>query len=847
MPSLAQLIVKITAESTDFQRGLANAQRTTISLVERLESAGGILNRALTLPLAALGGVALKQAADFDSLNRGLTAVTGSSAKAAEQFKRLEQVAKLPGLGLKEAVQGSINLQAAGFSAQLAERSLRAFGNALATVGKGKAELDGVNTALSQIQAKGKFTAEELNQLAERLPQIRQAVKAAFGTGSTEDIQKLGLTSEQIITKIIEQFEKLPPVTGGLRNDFENLRDRVEQSLAKLGNAVAPAVTKAITAMDPLIIKVGELGDSFAKLPQPLQTATLGLLGIGIAAGPILTVASNLGKLQVILARIAGIISGSPVLARLLTGAGAAAGGAGLAAFLALDKLNEFGNKVDTGAEAMKRLNARLRENSQAAIASVGGLDQIARLSESVFSDLSAKATVSQQALAAAFKDLGIKSTADLRKELEGAQRSLTVIRQAVSEGAASQQDLANATERVRAAQQALNGSTEQTRIIFDAIDFAAKSKDNELFAASIARIAKESDTLRDQVVKLRQAVGEQFTLFAVTGTTLLQGPQIAGSVDSFARLVEGAGKYNNELKTLEERTLRFVEALSKQAGQASRAADVAIDVQRSLEQSVANTKPGDIAAFGDITKGAKKSVSDFGRQASLVLNDFAKGVDDAIRGAKSLGQVFGDIGNQIASALIRNGVEKGVKALLGGLDSVIGKLGSVGQTLQKVFGGASNAASAVSAGASGASQAAGSVSGILGSSLSGALGAVNAFSSAATAVFAGLQFFQGRRMEQDIGRIEVSNREIASQAVSIQNTLNQWLPYLQNTIHLQGISERLQKIYEGLSQVTFGGGAGTQITVQNANFTLPQGTTSQQMEAFARALKSRDRRFATA
>jgi len=844
MASLAQLIVKITAESSDFQRGLNAAQKSAVSMIERLESAGSVLNRAVTLPLAALGGVALKQAADFDSLDRGLIAVTGSAQKAAVQMDRLKEVAKLPGLGFKEAIQGSINLQAAGFSAQLAERSLKAFGNALATVGRGKAELDGVNRALSQIVNKPSLMAEDLNQLAERLPQIRQALKAAFGTASTEEIQKLGFTSEQIIEKIVTEFEKLPPVTGGLRNDFENLRDRAEVALAKLGNAVAPAVTAAINGLDPLIGKLGQVGDAFANLPQPIQTATLGLLGIGLAAGPILTVVANLGKLQVVLLRLASIISGSPILTRLLTGAGAAAGGAGLAAFFALDKLNDFSNKVDTGAEAMKRLNDRLRENSQAAIASVGGLDRIGQLANSVFSDLAGQATVSQQALSAAFKNLGIKSTADLRKELEGAQSALSTIRQAVASGAASQQDLANATERVKNAQQALNGHVEQTKTLYDAIDFAAKSKDNELFAASIAQIAKESDKLRSELLELQKVSAAQQSLFASTGTFLLEGPQLAGSVDGFARLIDGSSKYNDSLKSLEERVLRFTEALSKQAGTASRAADVAIDVQRSLEQSVRDTKPGDIAAFGDIAKPATKSVSEFGRQASLVLNDFGRGVDDAIRGAKSLGGVFADLGNEIASALIRNGVEKGVKALLGGLDQLIGKLGGVGDMLRKVFGGASNAASNAS---NAAQNAVNTSSGIIGSSLSGALGAVNAFSNAATAVFAGLQFFQGRRMEQDIGRIEVSNREIASQTVSIQNTLNQWLPYLENTTVLHGISERLQKIYEGLSQVSFGNGSGTQIIVQTANFHMPAGTTQQQMEAFARLLRSQERRFATA
>lgn len=52
-----------------------------------------------------------------------------------------------------------------------------------------------------------------------------------------------------------------------------------------------------------------------------------------------------------------------------------------------------------------------------------------------------------------------------------------------------------------------------------------------------------------------------------------------------------------------------------------------------------------------------------------------------------------------------------------------------------------------------------------------------NLFTGIADAIFGGLQYFQGRRIEKDVGRIEVTTREIFSQLLAIQDTLNKWLP----------------------------------------------------------------------
>lgn len=173
--------------------------------------------------------------AEMDSLKRGLTAVMGSSSAAAAEMERLKEVAKLPGLGYQEAIRMSTSLQAAGMSAGMARNAMMAFGNALATVGKGKAELDGVGLALSQIMSKGKVSAEEINQIAERVPQIRVAMESAFGTASTEMIQKMGMTSGQFIRGVTDELGKLEKVTGGLRNGTENLSDAWFQFKATLG------------------------------------------------------------------------------------------------------------------------------------------------------------------------------------------------------------------------------------------------------------------------------------------------------------------------------------------------------------------------------------------------------------------------------------------------------------------------------------------------------------------------------------------------------------------------------------------------------------------------------------
>lgn len=200
------------------------------------DSFGGIekAGAALTGVAAGIGALAavtaaaqktLSEYAAFDSLVRSLKTMDGTAAATTARLEQLRDVAKLPGLGFEEAIKGDVRLRSAGISAELAERSLRAVGNALASAGGGKSELDGVILALGQISSKGKVSAEEINQIAERLPQVRAAMKEAFGTADTEAIQAMGISSTEFISGLVAELEKLPAVTGGAQNTLDNFTD----------------------------------------------------------------------------------------------------------------------------------------------------------------------------------------------------------------------------------------------------------------------------------------------------------------------------------------------------------------------------------------------------------------------------------------------------------------------------------------------------------------------------------------------------------------------------------------------------------------------------------------------
>jgi tape measure domain-containing protein len=279
--------VEIGAKINQFLSDLTEAEGALQKFGTSALKIGSVLTAAVTLPLTALGVSAVRTFGEIEALQKGLIAVMGSAEAAKVEFTKLVEVAKLPGLGLEEAARGSVALQSAGFSADKAREALLSFGNALATVGKGKNELNFVILALTQLQNKSSGFGQDLRQLTEQLPQLRGALQNAFGTSVSEDIAKLGFTGEEVVNKIITEFNKLPAVTGGIKNAFENFGDSVKLAETELGKAIATTL-KLEERLSGLSDFLSKLAKGFSELDSSTQTAIIVFAGLAAAIGPVL-------------------------------------------------------------------------------------------------------------------------------------------------------------------------------------------------------------------------------------------------------------------------------------------------------------------------------------------------------------------------------------------------------------------------------------------------------------------------------------------------------------------------------------------------------------------------------
>lgn len=284
---MERIEIEIVAGINGLEKSLNAAQAKLEKFGQAAEQLGGTLSKVLTLPIAGLGVASIKAFGDIQALKNGLTAVTGSADEAAIQFTRLQKLARLPGLGLEEAVKGSINLQTVGFSADKAEKSMLAFGNAVATVGKGKAEFERAIYGLQQLSNTDFPLGEDLNILKDAIPQVTPLLKEAFGTARTEELQNLGITSAQVVDTIVSGLSKLPPVAGGVNGAFENFADGVKNNLADIGESINTAFDIS-GVVDAFVEKLTSIVQAFKGLSPEAQKIIFIIGGILAALGPLL-------------------------------------------------------------------------------------------------------------------------------------------------------------------------------------------------------------------------------------------------------------------------------------------------------------------------------------------------------------------------------------------------------------------------------------------------------------------------------------------------------------------------------------------------------------------------------
>ena len=271
------------------KKSLAGIERSMKSAGQRLSRIGTDLSLSLSLPLAAFGVTAIKAAGDIESLTLALKSQLGTADAAAKELDKLTEAAKNPGLGLEQAVRGSVRLQGVAFSADEARNVLVQMGNAIASTGGSAQELDAVTRQFAQMTSKGRVLQEDVSVLSENMPGLAQLMQKAFGTASVEAIRDMGITGKEFVLQITKAAEALPRVEGGIKNGIGNAIDSLKQSAAKVGFAINEAfdVTGIIENVSTSVLALAE---AFNSLSPAAKEVALVLAATVIAAGPLLKI-----------------------------------------------------------------------------------------------------------------------------------------------------------------------------------------------------------------------------------------------------------------------------------------------------------------------------------------------------------------------------------------------------------------------------------------------------------------------------------------------------------------------------------------------------------------------------
>ena len=120
-----------------------------------------------------------------------LVTISGSTAAATQQYNRLLEAARLPGINLQNSLRASLQLQAIGKSGQESKTIIEEFGNAFALAGGSGQQLGGVVHGIRQIISDGKVLQRELNIITSRIAILTPIMQEAFGGNRAEDVRSV--------------------------------------------------------------------------------------------------------------------------------------------------------------------------------------------------------------------------------------------------------------------------------------------------------------------------------------------------------------------------------------------------------------------------------------------------------------------------------------------------------------------------------------------------------------------------------------------------------------------------------------------------------------------------------
>lgn len=282
--SLASINIKFSADLKQFSSEIQNATRDIVKLGDGFAKVGQGLTLGLTTPILGLGGLAVKTAADFETLRTSLlSSFQGNQAAADSAFKSIEQFATTSPYQVEEVLNAFIKLKNLGLDPS--ESSLESYGNTASAMGK---SLD------QMIEAVADATTGEFERLKE------------FGIKAKSEGDKVSFTFQGVTQTVGKNATDIQNYLLGIGNvNFSGAMDRQSQTfkgrlsslqdtMASFGDSIGSIILEFLS---PLVESLQELAEWFKKLSPETQKTIVVVAGLAAALGPLLLAIGGLMQL----------------------------------------------------------------------------------------------------------------------------------------------------------------------------------------------------------------------------------------------------------------------------------------------------------------------------------------------------------------------------------------------------------------------------------------------------------------------------------------------------------------------------------------------------------------------
>jgi len=347
---LAEAYVEITTRDTKLDRGLGDAKKKVSAatrdmslamtnevqaVVQTAQNAvrqvGMGLTAALTAPIVALGVAATKAASSMEQLEISYSVMLGGADKAKKFVTQLQDMADKTPFTTHQLSTLAQQLLVVGVNAVEVIPVLRTIGDAAAASPLGMEEgAHRIARALGDIKQAGRVTADNMRQLTEAgIPAWEYLAKAmGMTTAEARKLSEQGKVSggtgiNAILAGMHGRFGGLMErQSQSLAGRWSTALDHMERALKTFGDTLLDVGKRVLGALEPIVRRVREFVDWFSKLPGPVRIATVAVLALAAAAGPLLLGFSALSGIVVGLAALAAILTTmGPLMAVLGTAA----------------------------------------------------------------------------------------------------------------------------------------------------------------------------------------------------------------------------------------------------------------------------------------------------------------------------------------------------------------------------------------------------------------------------------------------------------------------------------------------------------------------------------------------